>query len=36
MYERLAEAVAAVHKPLEQWLIDILAAATMASAYPDE
>lgn len=35
-YERLAEAASAVHKPLEQWLIDLLAAATRASAYSDE
>jgi hypothetical protein len=35
-YERLAEAAAAVHKPLEQWLVDIVAATTRASAYPDE
>jgi hypothetical protein len=35
-YERLAEKAAAFYKPLEQWIIDILAAETRASAYPDE
>jgi len=32
-YQRLAEKAAAVHKPLEQWIIDVLIADTGASAH---
>jgi hypothetical protein len=35
-YERLAEAAAAVHKPLEQWIIDVLTADAGASAHAGE
>ena len=35
-YERLAEAAAAVHKPLEQWIIDVLTADPGASAHTAE
>jgi hypothetical protein len=35
-YQRLAEKAAAVHKPLEQWIIDVLAADTGASAHAAE
>ena len=31
-YQRLAEKAAAVHKPLEQWTIDVLTADPGASA----
>jgi hypothetical protein len=36
MYERLAEEAAAVHKPLEQWIVDILTTDVGASAYAAE
>jgi hypothetical protein len=35
-YERLAETAAAVHKPLEQWIIDVLTTDTGASAHTVE
>ena len=35
-YERLAEEAAAVHKPLEQWIIDVLTADPGASAQAAE
>jgi len=35
-YERLAGEAAAVHKPLEQWIVDILTADTGTSAHAAE
>jgi hypothetical protein len=35
-YERLAKEAAAVHKPLEQWIIDVLTADARASAHAAE
>ena len=35
-YERLAEVAAAVHKPLEQWIIDVLTADAGGSAHATE
>jgi hypothetical protein len=33
-YERLIEAATAVHKSLEQWIVDVLTADTGTSAHP--
>src|SRR5262245_7344352 len=35
-YERLPEKVEAFHKPLEQWIVDVLTADTGASAHAAE